>query len=464
MPNRYKVSTSMSTTSKRKEADTLSAKLRPGRVRRMAGSPNTGTARRLLRLARLVSRSARSGIRQRASGRNRGGTGVQLQRRAIVNVRYSSGRVKGAWKAHGRYVERESAAGSGEEREDDRLGLAEQRRLDELAEEWQKAGDQRLFKIIISPEDGATADFKVTARDMIGVLEHQTGERFEWAGVVHRNTDHPHAHILLRGRTGAGALLVLKPAMIRQTLRDEVQRSLTRQLGPRTVADLERQRTSDIHASRVTSLDRSLAKQIAGSHSDSVEVSPRTEHQARRLGTLGRFGLAQQDQGKWFVRSDFLAQLQQMKDLQDRARVMFRSGVAISDPHAPMEYGSQSLRLIGRVLLNSEDERTGQFQTAFETLDGKVVILRHDGTLRAAWARGDLKAGNVVAIDNLKSNPDRLYAVALGNDEEVLKDTTALDGIARRMRTMNLIVSENDKGWMGQLREALRSKEAQIGY
>ena len=140
MPRRSKVSTSMSTASKSKEADTLSAKLRPGRVRRMAGSPNTGTARRLLRLARLVSRSAESGTRQRASGRNGGGAGVQLQRRAIVNVRYSSGRVKGAWKAHGRYVERESAAGSGEEREGNRLGLAEQRRLDELAQNGKRRG------------------------------------------------------------------------------------------------------------------------------------------------------------------------------------------------------------------------------------------------------------------------------------------------------------------------------------
>ena len=299
---------------------------------------------------------------------------------------------------------------------------------------------------------------------MIGVLERQTGEKLEWAGVVHRTTDHPHAHILLRERTGSGALLVLKPAMIRQTLRDEVQRSLTRHLGPRTIADLERQRASDIHATRVTSLDRSLAKQIAGSHSDSAEISPRTEHQVRRLESLGSLGLARQDQGKWFVKSDFLTQLQQMKELQDRARIMFRSGVAISDPHAPMEYGSQSRKLIGRVLLNSEDERTGKFQTAFETLDGKVVILRHDGTLRAAWARGDLKAGNVVAIDSLKSVPDRHYAVALGNDAEILKDPKALEGIARRMRTMSLIVSENDKGWMGQLREALRRKEAQISY
>jgi len=36
---------------------------------------------------------------------------ARLKRRAIVNVRYSSNRTKGGWKAHGRYLERDSAAG-----------------------------------------------------------------------------------------------------------------------------------------------------------------------------------------------------------------------------------------------------------------------------------------------------------------------------------------------------------------
>jgi len=42
--------------------------------------------------------------------------------------------------------------------------------------------------------------------------------------------------------------------------------------------------------------------------------------------------------------------------VQDRARTLFRSGVAISDPHAPMEFSTSSKKLIGRVLLNSEDD------------------------------------------------------------------------------------------------------------
>jgi hypothetical protein len=401
--------------------------------------------------------------RQRNTVHSGAGAATQFQRRAIVNVRYSSARIKGSWKAHGRYLERESAAGKLHSREHERLDSQSDRPLHVIADQWHKAGDTRLFKIIISPEDGSAADFRTASSDMVCALEHRTGERFEWAGIVHRNTDHPHAHIILRGRTYSGSPLFIQPKVIREVLRDEVQRSLTRQLGPRTVADIERQRTSEIGAFRVTSVDRGLAKRI-GRGTDLVPISPVNDIEDRRLKALAGFGLARLDVGTWNIRPDFVQQLRQMKDLQDRARVLFRSGAAISDPHAPMEYGTQSRKLIGRVLLNSEDERTGQFQTAFETLDGKVVILRHDGALRGAWARGDLKAGNIVSVDTLKSDPSRLYAAVLGSDESILRDPKALAGIARRVRTMGIAISDSDKGWIGELRRSIRGRTSEISY
>jgi hypothetical protein len=174
---------------------------------------------------------------------------------------------------------------------------------------------------------------------------------------------------------------------------------------------------------------------------------------------LKELGLSKPYDGdRWLIRSDFVTQLQQMKDIQDRARTLFRSGVAISDPHAPMEYSIFSKKLIGRVLLNSEDERTGALQTIFETTEGKIEIIRHDATLRAAWARGDLEPGNVVTIDSLRSDPDSIYASTFGKDKDVLANEKALGSILRRMRSMNLATGESDKGWMGQLNSALRSR------
>ena len=458
-----------------------STKVRPGRVRSTNKSPRrvTGTAKNLLRLARLVSRSS---SRSNRAGNARGSAGgpsktSPFQRRAVVNVRYSNSKTPGGWKAHGTYVERESAKGRdiidrklyGVEHEvqtphADRLGLAQERSLDSLASEWQKAGDERIFKIIISPED-PTVNFQRTASDMIARIEQHIGAPVEWAGVVHRNTDHPHAHLIVRGKLPSGEGLKLSPMLIRKGLREVVQTSLTQQLGPRTMEDIQRQKQIELTANRVTPLDRRIAGRVKSYSNDQgysdagIAASP---SELARLRHLKELGLAKRHTADvWLVRSDFIDQLQQMKDVQDRARTLFRSGVAISDPHAPMEFSTSSKKLIGRVLLNSEDERTGALQTIFETTEGKIEVIRHDGTLRAAWRRGDLEPGNVVTIDSLKSDPSKLYATTVGADEDILGNKQALDSVARRMRTMGLISSESDKGWMGQFNHALRTRIAE---
>ena len=154
-------------------------------------------------------------------------------------------------------------------------------------------------------------------------------------------------------------------------------------------------RQIELTANRVTPLDRRIAGRAKFHSKDQgysdagIAANP---GELARLRHLKELGLAKRHTAdSWLVRSDFIGQLQQMKDVQDRARTLFRSGVAISDPHAPMEFSTSSKKLIGRVLLNSEDERTGALQTIFETTEGKIEVIRHDGTLRAAWRRGDLE-------------------------------------------------------------------------
>jgi len=235
-----------------------SGQLRPGRVRQSrTSSPRfTGVARNLLRLARLVSRSTPGGSRVSMNA-----TSVPkpsaFERRAVVNVRYSSSRTPGGWKAHGCYIERESAKSERESQGEEKLGLAKERSLGAVAGEWQKAGDKRLFKIVISPED-READFDRTVQDVIARIENHVGDKVEWGGVVHHNTDHPHAHIIVRGRLRSGEELILPRELIRHGLREAAQRSLTRQLGPRTFEEIEHQKHSELSANRVTPLDRRL--------------------------------------------------------------------------------------------------------------------------------------------------------------------------------------------------------------
>jgi hypothetical protein len=49
---------------------------------------------------------------------------------------------------------------------------------------------------------------------------------------------------------------------------------------------------------------------------------------------------------------------------------------------------------------------------------------------------------NVVSIDSLKRNPNRLYAAAVGDDKTLLRDGNAIDSIARRLRSMSLLMKE----------------------
>src|SRR3984885_4426959 len=195
-----------------------STQVRPGRVRPTNTSPRrvTGTAKNLLRLARLVSRSSSRSSRDRnVKGSGSGSSKTSpFQRRAIVNVRYSNAKTPGGWKAHGTYVERESAKGRdvdgkhGAENEvqtasPDRLGLAKEHSLDSLAGLWQKAGDKRIFKVIISPED-SDVDFQRTASDIIPRIHENAGAPVECAGDVLRNTNRPRAHLIVRARLPSG--------------------------------------------------------------------------------------------------------------------------------------------------------------------------------------------------------------------------------------------------------------------
>jgi len=92
-----------------------SSRIRPGRVRQTKTLPPriTGTAKNLFRLVRLVSRSSPGGAQATSAFSRLPGSAKPsaFQRRCIVNVRYASTRTPGGWKAHGTYIERESAKG-----------------------------------------------------------------------------------------------------------------------------------------------------------------------------------------------------------------------------------------------------------------------------------------------------------------------------------------------------------------
>jgi type IV secretory pathway VirD2 relaxase len=286
----------------------------------------------LIHLARMTRKRTHSG------GASRGTSGSRTRKvhcqRCAVRITYSSNRIRGQWAAHGRYLARESATKqadrklSGFSTERDRIELAQ------TLSDWQKAGDPRVFKFILSPEFGERLDLEQLTRELLSRMQRDLGRRLEWAAVAHFNTGHPHVHLVLRGRTDAGPL-ELERDYIKHGIRQHAENLCTTQLGFRTELDAFEAERREVDAPRVTSLDRTIARRAFGDTGDGTVVLPSdTEgssdlRQARqqllggRLRTLRTMDLAEEvDRGCWRVHPSFLSVLQAMQMSQDRQRML----------------------------------------------------------------------------------------------------------------------------------------------
>src|SRR5271167_1503519 len=143
----------------------------------------------------------------RGTDSGKGGSSRPYLQRCAVRVTYLNNKTRGQWKAHGRYLARESAThenpveGVGIGREDHNIDIASR------LENWQRSGDERLWKLIISPEFGAQADLRRLASDLMERMEKDLATDLEWVAVEHHNTEHPHTHVVVRGIRSDGTSL-----------------------------------------------------------------------------------------------------------------------------------------------------------------------------------------------------------------------------------------------------------------
>src|ERR1035438_6092855 len=208
-------------------------------------------------LYKAVMRHARMTRKAKTRGKAAGGgsrLGRQFKQRCAVRVMYSRNEVRGQWSAHGRYVARDSAArGDG-----DRAGGFDDR-ADSVAiairlDGWQREGDERMWKFIVSPEFGEQIDLKRLTRELMGRIEQGLGGGpLEWIGVTHYNTEHPHVHVALRGVDRDGHALRLRRDFIKRRMREIAEDLCTRQLGYRTEMDANEAERCEVSQPRYTS-------------------------------------------------------------------------------------------------------------------------------------------------------------------------------------------------------------------
>jgi hypothetical protein len=63
-------------------------------------------------------------------------------------------------------------------------------------------------------------DLRAFARELVVDMERDLGTKLDWIGVDHYNTDNPHVHLLIRGKTEDGRDLVISRDYISRGIRD----------------------------------------------------------------------------------------------------------------------------------------------------------------------------------------------------------------------------------------------------
>jgi type IV secretory pathway VirD2 relaxase len=403
---------------------------------------------------------------------NRAATGGKTRsapayhQRCAVRVTYLNRRTRGQWKAHGRYLARESAGiegakGAGFSRDNEGIDLAGR------LHDWQAEGDERLWKLIVSPEFGDQVNLPCLTRDLLHRMEEELGTELEWVAVEHHNTEHPHVHIALRGRQDSGEALQLPRQYIQSRIREIASDLCTRQLGYRTEQDAQEAERREITATRVTSLDRRIvAEHIErgdkGAHFDVIRnpvqarvnanARNRTQHEASRLAVLQRMGLAEPiGPNTWRVRRDFEQIIKTMQEMTDRQRTLAAHGALISDERLPIEVLNPDLMtsVEGRVLVHDQDEHSGRNYMMLEGTDGKVYFVHYTPDMEEARSRGELRTNSFVRLRKLSPARSLIDVIDLGDAERLLRNSLYFGEAARECISRG--VAPTDQGWGGWL-------------
>jgi len=413
------------------------------------------------------------------SNRAPGGKGKSVRpyhQRCAIRVTYLKNKMRGQWKAHGRYIARESASF-----ENDAKAVGFSREIEPVdiagkLQTWQAAGDQQMWKIIVSPEFGDKVDLPRLTRELLVKMEKDLGTDLEWVAAEHHDTEHPHVHVVIRGVRGSGETLRLSREYVQQGIRGIAADLCTRQLGYRTELDGIEAEGREVTEKRLTSIDRRLLKDAqefvldSGSEYFTVSRNPvraglsetarsRIRHDIARLVVLRQMGLAESTgPATWRLRRDIEQILRAMQRTADRQRTLAAHGALMSDERLPIEVLDlrQVTSVEGRVLVHGQDEQTGCNYLMLEGTDAKVHFIQYTPELDEARSRGELRTNSFVRMRRLSANAI-LEVSDLGDAEKLLKNPQCLVEAARELLKRGATPNEDGwGGWLGRYQAALR--------
>jgi type IV secretory pathway VirD2 relaxase len=484
-------------------------RVRPGKIRSTRGPQTKSFLAQALQAAQKAGGLSRgSGSSSSRFGRGRAaslaasrmlqarGRGAMVKARVVRQMRSP-----GALRAHIGYLKRDGVTRDGSPGKlfDAAGDDADSRAFAERCE-----GDRHHFRFIVSPDDaGELSGLRGFTRELMDQASRDLGTRLDWVAVDHWNTEHPHIHILVRGRADNGSDLVISRDYIGSGLRARAVDLVTRELGPRSELEVRRGLEAEVKAERWTRLDRSLARE-AGRAEGVVDLRPERDAGADplreirigRMRTLERMGLAEPaGPARWILASDAEQRLRSLGERGDIIKrlhkTLIKDGVSRAPSSWALEGESHGEPIIGRLMARGlDDELRGTAFAVVDGIDGRVHHLKlpdiesasdgpiggivelrrfHDarGRQRIALAvRSDLNLDQQVAADGATWLDRRLVVregaelsragfgaeVRAALDRRI--DTLAEQGLARR---------EGDKVTIGRnLIGTLRSREIDV--
>lgn len=455
-----------------------------GRVARAGGNP-----RRLpSALPRVSSQPAPSSLPGRFNARGRGakiaasfprGSGWSFDRQSGARVRSRRVTVKvrivkaagkaGGVQAHLRYLEREGVSREGEP---GRLYSTFTDEADRDAFIERGLEDRHQFRIILSPEDGAAyEDLKPFTRDVMAQMEADLGTTLDWVAVDHHDTGHPHVHVVVRGVTEDGKILNIAGDYLSHGIRHRAGEVLTRDLGPQTEQEVQRQLEHEVEAERLTHLDRTLigrAEQgmIDLRMDDHTTDFDRAHRQLliARARQLERMQIATPEGPlRWSLSPKAEDVLRTMGERGDIIKAMHRAMTEAKLERSPQLYtihDRDAAPIVGRIVARGlADEQGDRRYLVIDGLDGRS----HYADI--GKAEGSFPVGSIVRLSNRSTEPrqvDRTIAeIAAANegrygiDIHVQHDPTTREAFAathvRRLeairRTTGAVERERDGTW-----------------
>jgi type IV secretory pathway VirD2 relaxase len=338
--------------------------------------------------------------------------------------------------------------------------------------EQPRIGETHQFRFMVSPEDGNALDLERYVRELMRKVERELGRSLEWAAANHWDTDHPHAHVVVRGVDLHGRRVLMSRQYISHGMRETAEELANEFLGPRLESQIQRTREGEVIQERLTSLDRELGRYASDHQVEAEAVRGRSrddgeaQHLFDRLKHLERLGVAQRvSSGVWQLAPEWQKQLRELGEHGDIVKQLHRAmrggdpgrfhtvrpGQGLPDGRG----GVEERAMVGRVAAKGlEDESKGIWYAVLETPTGGAYHVRLSARQAEVTRTEDLvtfgtrRDAAVRPVDRHIAEvaaPDGIYALAddPGRDGEARSATSRL----RELERLGMVTARSPDVW-----------------